>query len=125
MPLYNFICATCKAEIPAFRKIAERDSPEFCSCGGEMQRGLSAPMLAVSVTTFQAYKSPGTGKFIDSRDAQREDLKRSGAFLYEPGVNKDVARNKRDRQEKTFAPIAAAVDQTVAALVQSGKMESL
>ena len=80
---------------------------------------LCAPAV---IAEFQPYRSPGTGKFIESRNQQREDLRASGAFLYESGVDKDVARNKAAVQEKSFAPISSAVDNLVRDLVNSGKV---
>ena len=73
---------------------------------------------------FVEYISPGTGKVINSRDAQRDDLKRSGAFLAEPGIEKDVERNKLALQEKTFAPIAEGIDRAVSGLVSQRIIES-
>ena len=120
MPIYSIICPKCSREDSIFRKIAEMDNLPGCTyCGTVVERRISAPMV---IAEFQAYRSPNTGKIIESRDAQREDLRRSGAILYESGVEKDVARNKIDAQEKAFAPIAAAVDNTVRELVNAGKV---
>jgi len=73
---------------------------------------------------IEAYISPGTGKYIETREQQREDLKRSGAILHEPGLEQDIARNKAEKAEKDFAPVAAAVDATVTQLVNKGLIES-
>lgn len=97
------------------------DNLPQCSCKGVFERILTAPAIHTDIAPYQ---SPGTGKWVTSRSEQREDLRKSNAFLYEPGVREDIARNKLHTQEKTFAPISAAVDQTVAALVQSGKLAS-
>jgi putative FmdB family regulatory protein len=121
MPLYQLKCEVCGSEVEVLRKIAEMDDLPTCVCKGKMFRVLTAPAVHTDISPYQ---SPGTGKWITSRSEQREDLKRSNSFLYEPGVKDDIARNKIHTQEKAFTPIAAAVDQTVAALVQSGKLES-
>lgn len=44
--------------------------------------------------------------------------------MNEPGLKKDIARNKVYQEEKTYAPVAAAVDETVRQLVNAGKIES-
>lgn len=121
MPLYDVKCKSCDFADSVFRKIAERDDLPFCACGGELFRCISAPMVAAE---FTPYESPGTGKIIHSRTEMKEDLKRSGAILYEPGMRQDIARNRAHAQAKAFAPIEAAVDQYVAAAVAAGKLET-
>jgi hypothetical protein len=73
---------------------------------------------------FEPYVSPGTGRIISSRAQRADDLRRAGAFLYEPGVKEDIARNKVASEEKAFASVAAAIDDQVRSLVNSGKIES-
>jgi putative FmdB family regulatory protein len=121
MPLYDVKCKTCDAGDTVFRKIAERDNLPSCACGGELYRLISAPLIAAE---FTPYESPGTGKIIHSRTEMREDLARSGAILYEPGLKQDIARNREAAKAKAFAPIEAAVDQYVAAAVSAGKLET-
>lgn len=120
MPLYDIACQ-CGARDTIFRKIAEMDSLPICACGGAFSRCLSAPHIS---TEIQPYVSPNTGAYIDSRAKRADDLRRSNAFLYEPGVEKDIARNREHRKERDFAPIAAAVDEKVRQLVNSGTIES-
>jgi putative FmdB family regulatory protein len=122
MPLYSILCKTCLSRDAVFRKVDERDNLDPCvACGGSVERIIDSPSIQ---TSFDAYYSPKTGKYIESRNAQREDLKVSGAFLYEKGVEKDVERNRIATRERAFEPIAKAVDSTVRDLVNSGKMES-
>lgn len=103
-----------------FRRIAEYDNlPECSYCQTRMVRQIAAPAV---IADFVPYKSPATGKIIESRNAQSEDLKRSGTFLYETGVDKDIARNRIDAEEKAFAPISNAVDNVVRNLVNEGKV---
>ena len=82
---------------------------------------LCAPAVHTDITPYQ---SPGTGAWITSRSAQREDLLKSGSFINEPGVKDAIARRKIEVAEKSFAPIAESVDNTVRALVNSGQLES-
>jgi putative FmdB family regulatory protein len=124
MPLYDIQCKTptCGVRSTIFRKIAEMDNlPACASCAGETQRILSAPTVHAA---FSAYVSPATGKMIESRQAQRADLCASGHFLNEPGVKKDIARNKLETEEKAFQPIAAGVDAVVHKLVNTGALTS-
>jgi putative FmdB family regulatory protein len=120
MPLYDYLCE-CSRRETKFQKIAELDSPVACACGKPMQRQLSAPMLAG--VNFTPFISPGSGKLIDSPAARDNDLRATRSFLYEKGVEKDIARNRARTEEKAFAPIAAAVDNTVRELMNCGKLE--
>lgn len=73
---------------------------------------------------IEPFISPGTGKLVDSKTFYKEDLKRSGAIPWEPGIKEEIARNKLYEQEKAFAPIAAKVDEYVASAVVAGKLET-
>jgi hypothetical protein len=120
--MYETLCGGCGMRETFFRTVSERDNLPLCEiCQGKIERILSAPMV---ITEIAPYQSPGTNKWITSRAEQREDLKRSGARLYEPGMKEDIARNKEAVAERAFAPLAAAIDQTVTNLVNTGKLEN-
>lgn len=121
MPLYDVGCQTCGARASVFRRLAEIDNLPQCACGGSVQRLISAPAVHAS---FTPYRSPATGKMIESPSAQREDLRRSGCILNEPGLDRDVKRWGAEAQERAFAPISKGVDSVVSALVNSGQIES-
>lgn len=95
------------------------DLPEHC--GVKTERVICAPAVH---TDIAPYISPGTGKEVSSRVQQREDLLKSNAIIAEPGIDRDIARWKVEKAEKSFAPIEAAVDNTVKQLVNSGQLES-
>jgi hypothetical protein len=82
---------------------------------------MCAPSIQPDITPFV---SPATGRVITSRSAQRDDLQRSGHVINEPGLDKDIARNKLSQADAAFAPIASAIDATVANLVSAGKLQS-
>lgn len=122
MPLYDVECKSCGERDTVFRKIDERDNLPRCACSGELFRVISAPML--NAVMLEPFVSPGTGEIIDSRTKYKEDLRRSGAIPWEPGLKEEIARNKAHEQEKAFAPIAAKVDEYVASAVAAGKLET-
>ena len=122
MPLYDVECSACQMRDNVFRKIEERDNLPSCSCGGSLFQVITAPMLAS--VWIEPFVSPGTGEVIVSKTAYKEDLKRSGAIPWEPGLKEEIARNKLHEQEKAFAPIAAKVDEYVASAVVAGKLET-
>lgn len=122
MPLYTIQCLTCGREDNIFRKLSEYDNLPYCKCNDAvMVRKVTAPLV---ISEFQSYISPATGREITSRAAREDDLKRSGTFLHESGVEKDIARNKLAADEKAFAPVSSAIDNIVRNLVNERKLEA-
>jgi len=121
MPIYRIRCEICTETREIFRRMSEYDNLPTCDCGGTFARMLCAPAVHTDITPYQ---SPGTGEWINSRSAQREDLLKSGSFINEPGVKQDIARRKVEVAEKAFAPVADSIDSTVRELVNAGKLES-
>lgn len=117
MPLYDIRCNACGDIQSIFRLVSLRDNLPDCVCEGTFSRVLSAPMVQVEISP---YKSPGTGRMISSRSEMKEDLKRSGAIMYEPGMREQIARRKAEVATDSFKPIEAAVDNTVKNLISSG-----
>jgi hypothetical protein len=116
MPFYDYQCILCTNKVPHYRKIADRD--DFPShCDTPMRRVISAPMLQVDI---QAYVSPASGKWIDSRAARREDLKREGCIADEPGLREHIAGIQASEKEKIAKTLDATVDRTVSEMHASG-----
>ncbi len=84
-----------------------------------MPRIIVAPSVQ---TDIEPYESPKTGKWITSRREQREDLKASGAFLYESGVSEDIARRRQENLAATDRLIETRVDETIRDLSASGRL---
>lgn len=120
MPLYATKCPVCQEEDLIWRRIAERDNLPTCGCGAVVTRVLVAPMI---IPEIQPFISPN-GEYITSRTEWREDLKKNNAIPLEPGLKEEIAKNLIAEKERAFAPIAQAVDNTVAALVSAGKLET-
>lgn len=122
MPVYATRCFTCGAESAIFRRVALRDENlPACDCGHAMVRVLSAPMLRPDI---EPYVSPNGNYMVNSRAQRKEDLARSNAIGWEPGIEAQIASNLQSEKDKAFKPLADAVDKTVANLVASGLLES-
>lgn len=122
MPTYQIKCKACEKQDTIYRKVEQRDDLPLCSaCKSEVQRIITLPMIAPDISPFQ---SPNGNYTINSRAQWKEDLARSNAFAWEPGIEKDIARRKAENQEKAFEPIAKAVDQIVTELNVAGKLEN-
>lgn len=116
MPFYDFQCPVCSTKEAHYAKIADRDQP-ILHCATPMQRLITAPMVQVDIP---AYISPASGKWIDSRSARREDLKREGCIAYEPGIKEHIAAVSAAEKEKVAQVFDATVDRTVSEMHASG-----
>lgn len=121
MPAYSTLCPTCGERDVIYRKIADRDNLPTCFCGATVERIVTAPMVAI----FPKYESPVDGRPITSRGERAEDLRRAGAYEWEPGIDKDIARKKQYNLESSNAEIGKAVDDVVRELNNCGKLENL
>lgn len=121
MPLYDFKCPLCGTKETFFRKVEDRDNFAVCDCGSTFQRVLSAPYVRPEI---QPYLSPN-GRWITSRAERRDDLSRSNAIEWEPGIEEYVEGKKKDREKESFASIERAVDDITTGMVSSGKLSVL
>lgn len=122
MPIYATLCRSCEVSGTVFRAIADRDNLDPCSCGGELYRVLTPTYLAVEI---EPYISPASGKLISSREQRKEEMTRLGFITHEPGIEKDIANNRKRAQEEALKPIHETVDQIVTSLNTAGKLENI
>lgn len=118
MPLYSSVCWECFHLGTFYQKIADRDNVPLCECGGRQRRVLDAPSIRPDITP---YISPASGKLISSRSERQEDLKATNSWEWEPGIEKDIARNRAHKQEKFLQKIDNAVDEALAANLSSSR----
>lgn len=119
MPMYDAVCAHGHKEV-IFSKIAQRDEPRYCEqCSGLLTRLISAPAVRPDI---QAYQSPATGKWVDSRAKRRDDLRRSGCIEWEPGIREQAETNRQQALEKNFRAVEATVDTMTRELHSAGQI---
>lgn len=107
MPLFDYKCQCCgKVEEHFVRPRSDLDEV-FVHCGREMTKMVSAPHVA---TDYPPYECPVTGKMIEGRAAHRENLKRTGCRLFEPG---EFEQYKRELPKKREQALEKAVDTAV------------
>lgn len=53
MPTYVFICPKCKRQTDKQLKVAGRDQPQLCTCGGRLRRKPTMPMATLWRGKFQ------------------------------------------------------------------------
>lgn len=119
MPMYDVLCSLCEKRDVVVRTVEQRDMNLPVCCDSPMHRIISAPAVQAG---FEPYESPKSGKWIASRTQQREDLKRTGSFLYEPGVREQIARTKQEKWNETLADVDKKVDNVVRDLHTSGRI---
>lgn len=89
MPLYDYHCKTCGATFEMNRKISERDEtgsvacPE-CATTGQIERGVSAPLVAYSIATSGYGRNIGGFKDVLTKIHERapgSQLNKTSSFL--------------------------------------------
>lgn len=120
MPLYDFRCDEGH-RFERFVKLENFADPQNCSCGAAAERVISAPMFTVDNT---GYNCPITGKWIGSKKAHEDNLKRHDCRVLETG-EKDANEAKRAAQERAFdKAIEDSVEKELSTW-DSAKMETL
>jgi putative FmdB family regulatory protein len=77
MPLYDWKCGHCAAAREVLRPMKEALIPLMCECGVPMTQQLSAAHVQPDISPYQAVTGDRAGKYITSRRAHREFLKRN------------------------------------------------
>lgn len=115
MPLYTYRCA-CGHTERAMVRIAERDDTRYCTHAPlptPMERVFEAPMVGPD---YAAYDCPVTGRMIEGRRAHRENLKRHGARVAEPGERQEAQARAKAEEESLIARVGESVEADIAAL---------
>lgn len=123
MPTYDFHCPACnRTEQDVMRPLSEYGLPCPCPvCEAPMYQLLSAPHV---VMDYQGYTCPVSGEWIEGRRAHRENLKKQGCRVYEPGET-ELARKRAATAEADFD---RSLDNTIDELLHhagSDKVEKL
>jgi putative FmdB family regulatory protein len=111
MPLYDYRCEDCGAELTAYRPVAQYREPLPCACGGLAARRIVAPAV---VADYAGYESPVTGRWIEGRRAHQEELARTGCRVYERGETQEFIRRKAERQRQFDRAVEEVVEQAAA-----------
>lgn len=107
MPMYDFHCPNCRKVSAVFRKIIHRDRTHMCgTCGTVTCRRISAPRV---VTDIPGYSCPITGKWVEGRQAHRENLAQHGCRVLETGEAEAAAAYRRKSEEA----LERSIDETV------------
>lgn len=120
MPMYDFKCR----EGHYFERMVPLKafhSKQYCQCGEEASRQISAPMFRVDNT---GYNCPITGNWIGSRHQHEENLKKHDCRVLEPG-EKEQSQKFREAAEAQFdKTIEDSVERELSTW-DSGKLEQL
>lgn len=103
MPVYPFKCGNCNVQFDVIKHVSEYSSVENCpSCFKPGKRIFTSPTLFV------------TGAWVKEAE-QKATL--NGETIIEPGVKKELAKNRLYQQEKTRKEIRKVAEKTVMDLV--------
>lgn len=98
MPIYERECRECGAQSEYVSTVANCQSPPDCPCGSPTDKViLSAPMGYVHFPAAggQGYISHTSGKYIDTKRARDDDLKRTGCRPWE-GMEQETKQKRKD-----------------------------
>jgi len=96
MPIYTYKCPGCQRQFDHFCKIAEMRQQEPCECGRLADKIL---VPAMAQPDLPGYECPITGEWIDGRRAHKENLKKRGCRVLEPGERQEFIKRQSDRQK--------------------------
>lgn len=108
MPTYEYECWRGHVFERVLR-VDERDAPQTCKCEAAGRRVILSPPIGF-VSQDVHYRSPIDGSPITSRDARREDLKRSGCIEYDPGMKQDYHRRIAEGERALDATVDSTVE---------------
>lgn len=77
MPLYDWKCQACDAQVEVLRPMWQALEPQICTCGMSMVQQLSAAHVSPDIAPYQAVAGDRAGEYITSRREHREFLKRN------------------------------------------------
>lgn len=98
MPIYEVECLKCQKPSEYAASIAERDATPACShCGAGTKRVISAVRgyVAFPAAGGQGYVSQTSGKYIDTKRARVDDLKRTNCRPWE-GMDQELKQKAKD-----------------------------
>lgn len=105
MPTYAYRCENGHA-FDRYLKLADYAQPQTCECGAAATKVICAPMIQPDIP---GYTSPIDGRWIGSRTARRDDLRRHNCVEYEPSMKEESAR----RRAREDAALDAKIDEHV------------
>lgn len=120
MPLYDFRCSSGHL-FERFVALTDFNQQQFCSCGSEAARLISAPMFSVDQTE---YSCPITGERISSKHQHEENLKRHDCRVLEPGEKESNLRKRQDAEAQFDKSLENSIEKELSNW-GSDKMEKL
>jgi predicted nucleic acid-binding Zn ribbon protein len=107
MPVYTYGCKKCDREVDVYNTIANihRKAPKCCKA--RMYVVIKAAFVRDDIP---GYVSPATGKYISTKSARRDDLKRSNSRPWEGYEQemKEAARKRKYTEQKQDAKLEEA-----------------
>lgn len=114
MPIYEYRCENCEAKFQAWALMAERTKPQPCvHCQAQGHRVLSATRV---FGEYEVYECPVEGKMVEGRVRHRENLKRTGCRLFEPGERQQWLQEREQRQRELDKEVGDTMGRAIAQL---------
>ena len=95
MPLYDIKCSASSQVFERMIKLHDFEAPIICTCGSPAIRVISRPMFTIDNVD---YTCPVTDKWIGSKNAHRDNLRKQGCRVLEPGEKEASTRNRANEE---------------------------
>ncbi len=100
MPIYDWKCGHCARAIEIVRPMKEALIPVMCTCGVPMTQQLSAAHVCPDIAPYKATTGDRAGKWITSRRAHKEFLKRNRLIEVGTDPPKDTSKFRKTTSKR-------------------------
>jgi putative FmdB family regulatory protein len=97
MPIYQYECPSCSNCEEIVRSVKNYDTPTFCFCGARMKKKVSKISVA----------------YVNKFSKVEESCRIRGERIVEPGIKKDVQRQREYREQQSRKRIRKVAEDTV------------
>lgn len=86
MPIYVYECSACASRVEHMQKMADRDNPPACDCGGSLRRVITPPVVVLDGADPSFPGAAGKWERDRLRTMAREQktLKETGDYYANP-----------------------------------------
>lgn len=108
MPIYEFECKKCKAHIEVFQKLSDKPPTKCRTCGGRLERKISAPAIQFKGSGW--YVTDYAGKTTKSDKSESESSEAKADKAEKPDKKAKEGSPAKKTSEKSSSPKASSGD---------------
>jgi putative FmdB family regulatory protein len=109
MPIYEFECRKCGAQVEVFQRVSDKPPTKCKKCGGRLERLISAPAIQFKGSGWYVTDYAGNG-----RKAAEKAEKESGSG------SDDKTSNKSEKKSKESSPAKKTSEKASSSKISTG-----